>query len=512
MYTNEKVLYADVAIIGGGSAGSSAAIPAARNGLSAIVLEQQISLGGMMTCGYVGGIAGVREGNAKELVDRLEARGMIKPSSLCPLIDSERAKFELESMVVGAGARVIYEATVYDVVMDEDDPNKIKAVLAYCRGTRIIVYADMFIDASGDANVAAMAGAPVEYSAAEFSGYSSASSLACRIAHVDMVKWEAAKKEWDEQQEKEGIPPEKRISLDKKLMTEAHKNGDLSSTFVAYKKTLVTNLSRIAPGLDPDLDHDRTTVWYFKSFNCRNTDAEDLTRQILEQHRQMDYCERFLNKYCPGFENAKVSALPSMNGTRDGRRIRGEYVFSGKDMVEQAKFDDSIARFDDMFDLHHPVDFDVFMRHIHVRGEHGDKGFWCEPKHDLNMHPYCEPEGVEGRTDPKGYCEIPYRCIVPLKIDNLYVVGRCYSADFYALSGARLIATCMSMGQAAAVGAKLCKDLGTTPRELDGRKVHNYLMEVEGVPLETPTARMIEKANMPGEPYYNVSADNIKYK
>ena len=510
MYTDDKVLYADVAIIGGGSAGSSAAITAARNGLSAILLEQHIALGGEMTNGYVGGIAGVREGNAKEFVERLDKRGMVKPSNLCPLIDSERAKLELESMVVGAGARVLYEATVYDVEMGDD--NKIKAVFAYCRGTRVKVIADMFIDASGDANVAAMAGAPVEYSTAEFSGYSSASSLACRIAHVDIVKWEAAKKEWDEQQEKDGVPKEKRITLDRKLLLEAEKNGDLSTNFVAYKKALATQMSRIAPGLDPDLDHDRTTVWYFKSFNCKNTDIEDLTRQILEQHRQMDYCERFLNKYCPGFENAKLSTLPCMNGVRDSRRIRGEYVFSGRDMVEQARFEDCIARFDDMFDLHHPVDFNVFMRHIHLHGPAGEKGFYSEPTHDLNMHPYCEPEGIEGRTDPKGYCEIPYRCIVPLKVDNLFVVGRCYSADFYALSGARLIATMMSLGQAAAVATKLCKDEGVTPRKLDGKKVHKYLMDVEGVPLETPTPRMIEKANMPGKPYYNKQGDNMKYK
>ena len=77
----------------------------------------------------------------------------------------------------------------------------------------------------------------------------------------------------------------------------------------------------------------------------------------------------------------------------------------------------------------------------------------------------------------------------------------------------RIISTCMmSLGQAAAVATKLCKDEGVTPRKLDGKKVHKYLMDVEGVPLETPTPRMIEKANMPGKPYYNKQGDNMKYK
>jgi len=510
MYTNEKVLYADVAIVGGGSAGSSAAITAARAGLNTILLEQHISLGGMMTNGYVGGLAGLREGNAKELNDRMESRGIVKPSNLCPLFDCEKAKLELENMVVGAGARVIYETTVYDVVMDGE--NKIKAVLGYCRGTKITVYADMFIDGSGDANLAAMAGAPVEYSSAEFSGYSSASSLAARIAHVDVMKWEAARKEWQEKQIADGVPSEQRTTLDKALMQKAYENGDLPAALLAYKNQIANQFSRVVPGLDYDSDHDRTTVWYFKSFNCRNTDVEDLTRQILEQHRHLDYCERFLNKYCPGFENAKIAAIPCMNGTRDSRRIRGEYVFSGKDMVGQSRFEDSIARFDDMFDLHHPVSPNLILRHVHIHGEHSEKGFYCEAKHNLDMHPYTEPEGIEGRTDPKGYCEIPYRSIVPLKIDNLYVVGRCYSADFYALGGARLISTMMSLGQAAAAAAKLCKEKNVTPRQLDGRDVHKYLVEVEGVPLDTITERLLERQGVPGEPYYIVAGDNMKYK
>jgi hypothetical protein len=510
MYTTEKVLYADVAIVGGGSAGCSAAITAARAGLSTILLEQHISLGGLMTNGYVGGLAGVREGNAKEFLDRMEARGGIKPSRLCPLFDCEKAKLELEYMVVGAGARVLYETTVYDVVMEGED--KIKAVLAYCRGTKIIVYADLFIDASGDANLAAMAGAPVEYSSAEFSGYSSSSSLAARIAHVNIIKWEEARKEWEEKQIADGVDPDSRITLDKALMQKAYENGDLPATFLAYKNQLASQFSRIVPGLDYDSDHDRTTVWYFKSYNCRNTDVEDLTRQILEQHRHLDYCERFLNKYCPGFENAKIVVIPCMNGIRDSRRIRGEYVFSGKDMVNQSRFEDSIARFDDMFDLHHPVSPGLIMRHVHIYGEKGDKGYYSEAKHNLDMHPYTEPEGIEGRTDPKGYCEIPYRSIVPLKVDNLYVVGRCYSADFYALGGARLIATMMSLGQAAGAAAKLCKEKKVTPRQLDGRDVHEYLVKVEGVPLDTVTEQLIERQSIPGEPYYNIAGDNIKYK
>jgi hypothetical protein len=100
------------------------------------------------------------------------------------------------------------------------------------------------------------------------------------------------------------------------------------------------------------------------------------------------------------------------------------------------------------------------------------------------MHPFGRPGGAyEARVNPLEYCEIPYRSLVPLKVDNLLVVGRCASAEFNAIAAVRVIATSMSMGQAAGIAASLCFKNGTTPRKLDGKLVRKTMIE-QGVPLD----------------------------
>jgi hypothetical protein len=505
MHVSEKIFYADVAVIGGGSAGCSAAISSARAGLDTILLEQQTTLGGMATNGYVSGLAGVLEGNAKEFNDKMNAKGLTKQTPLCPIFDAEKAKLVLESMVIGAGVRILYDITVYDVVTEN---NMIKEVLAYCRGTRIIVRAEYFIDGSGDANVAAMAGAPVAHGNGEFSGYSSASSLHSRVVHVNFSKWQAACDEWIAKQIADGIPENSRTSLMYEQIKKALANGDMPKNLAAYMRG---GGGRLVPGLDPDIEHDRTVLWILHAYNCRNTDVEDLTRQLLEQHVQITKSEEFFNKYCAGWEHAKIVSIANMNGLRDSRRIIGEYVFSGEDLAAQRKFEDSIARFDDMFDLHHPVTPGLVMRHSHVRKPGEGTGFYREAQCDCDMHPFGRPEGYEARTNPKAWCEVPYRTIVPKIIDNLFVVGRCFSADFNALGGIRLVATCMSTGQAAGVAARLCKKNHVIPRKLNGKEVHDYLVHEEGVPLETVYGRLAERERMSGEAFVS-PADSIKYK
>ena len=84
---------------------------------------------------------------------------------------------------------------------------------------------------------------------------------------------------------------------------------------------------------------------------------------------------------------------------------------------------------------------------------------------------------------PTNYCDIPYRVIVPLKVDNLFVAGRCVSAEFHAMAAVRIITICMSTGQAAGLAARICIDEGLRPRDLDGRRVRQAMID-NGVPLD----------------------------
>ena len=126
------------------------------------------------------------------------------------------------------------------------------------------------------------------------------------------------------------------------------------------------------PGGDPeccDVTLDATQTYF-----CRNDDVEDLTRQIVDQHRQVQWFAAFLKKYVPGFEKSAISAVASMNGVRDSRRIVGEYIFTDADMARGAKFDDGIARNPEFFDAHHPTCGDyVAVRHIHLRRAGGGR-------------------------------------------------------------------------------------------------------------------------------------------
>ena len=122
------------------------------------------------------------------------------------------------------------------------------------------------------------------------------------------------------------------------------------------------------------------------------------------------------------------------------------------------------------------------MRHVHIKEPQAPAV--CRPAQcPDDMHPFGRPRGCEARVNPLEYCEIPYRSLVPLNIDNLLVTGRCVSAEFNAIAAVRVIAPSMSTGQAAAIAAALCIKDGITPRELDGKLVRKAMIE-EGVPLD----------------------------
>ena len=204
------------------------------------------------------------------------------------------------------------------------------------------------------------------------------------------------------------------------------------------------------------------------SFYTRNLDPEDLTRQIIEQHNQILLLEKFFQKYVPGFERARLTGIANMHGIRDSRRILGEYILKDTDVASGTKFADGIARFPEFFDTHHPTSPRIgFMRHIHVPAPL--EGAVCrEAQCSDDMHIFGRPAGLEARVDPRNHCEIPYRTLAPLNVDNLLVVGRCISSEFNAQAAVRIIAV-LSTGQAAGTAAAICLERDYPQRS--GRKI-----------------------------------------
>jgi hypothetical protein len=175
------------------------------------------------------------------------------------------------------------------------------------------------------------------------------------------------------------------------------------------------------------------------AFNCpriqevNGTRAEDLTRcQILGRQRIPKIIE-FCRRYMRGFDSAYLAWTAPMVGIRETRRIVGEYVLTADDVLGCRRFEDSIAKNCYPIDIHSPIGSGTTLKRL--------------------------------PTDE--YHEIPYRCLVPLDVDNLLVAGRCISATFDAQSSIRVQANCRAFGEAAGTAAAMGAAQGITPRDLN---------------------------------------------
>jgi len=173
------------------------------------------------------------------------------------------------------------------------------------------------------------------------------------------------------------------------------------------------------------------------------TRGEDLTRAEVEARRQMVELIEFLKQKVSGFENAYLLVSGTQIGIRETRRIIGEYTLTGEDIVEARKFYDVIARGSYPIDIHSPTG-----------------------------------EGTVIKSLPSGMSyDIPYRCLVPKKIDNLLIAGRCVSSTHEAQAAIRVIPIVVAIGQAAGTAAALAAKLNVTPRELDVLLLQKTLRE-----------------------------------
>ena len=152
------------------------------------------------------------------------------------------------------------------------------------------------------------------------------------------------------------------------------------------------------------------------------------------------------------------------------------------------------------------------MRHVHIPAPAGTAV--CEEERigvncDARMHPFGVPAGIPARSNPRDYCDIPYRSIVPEQVDNLLCAGRCCSAEFNAQGSMRIVGPAMGTGQAAGLAVCVAIDRGVAPRELDGRELRKLLI-AEGVELDKPCDGYWEELrNQEGDLVINRNMDAI---
>ena len=463
-----KQYHVDVLVCGGGPAGVAAAVHAARRGARTMIIEQMGTFGGLMTNDYVTGIAGYMCGFVQEYVDRLYEKGWCN-KYIHDAVDPEKGKFMLEQMLLEANVQIMYFTTLVDARCED---GHVISAICHNKGGLFEVEADLFIDATGDGDLGAYAGAICDSGSNQFGFYNAPSSIAFRLANVNLVKYKEASAAWAKTDAAKG-----KSSYSYDLFTQAIANKDMPDYvfpgFLAYK----------VPGTkDEDAD---VTVDVCHSYNCRNLDPEDVSRQAIEQHREMLMLEEVFRKYFPGYENCRLTGIGSLPGMRETRRVIGDYILSDMDVLVGNKFEDGITIVTDILCQHHPTSRKKgFYAHTHV--DKPIEGVYCVPAgacNDWDMHPFMEGRGYEVRNNQETYCEIPYRCLVPKGLDNLLTAGRCISTTWHAQIASRLIAPSFNLGHAAGVAAGMCLDMGILPHDLDGKLVRKELVEAESYPM-----------------------------
>ncbi|MDR6534858.1 FAD-dependent oxidoreductase [Variovorax soli] len=401
----------DVVVVGGGPAGIAAAVSAARHGARTVLVERYGFLGGMGTAGGVtnfAGLYGKRDGEMTQLVhgvaDELLARidalgGLNKPQDgmqgriRVRSYDTSVYKCAADALLLDAGVALLFHALAASVAMDGA---RVAALIVETKSGRVALRGNAFIDASGDADVAAFAGVPFAVGDGQGSGLFPSTMF--RVGHVDAPRALAAVGEF------------KAIN---ELMAKA-----LERSPGAYRFPREGAILR--PQIDPrEWRANVTQIRNARGDAMNGVDARELSEGEIEGRRQIGEYFRFLKAEVPGFEQSAIVEIAPQVGIRETRRIEGLYALSGEDILSSARFDDSIG-------------INAWPMEMHAAG----KIEWAFP-----------------RDPQRSYNQLPWRMLVPHGVDNLLVAGRCASMTHEGQSAARASGGCFVMGQAAGTAA-----------------------------------------------------------
>jgi hypothetical protein len=420
----------EIAVLGGGPAGIAAAVAAARAGRRTLLIERYGFLGGMGTaagvtnfCGLHANVHGemhrVVQGIASELLGRIDRLGGLNAPHLIlgkiPAQAYDTAAYEIaaDDLLASHKVDVLFHALGAGAVMRDD--KRINALMVETKAGRQAVRAEIFIDCSGDGDLAAWAGA--RYEVGDGHGSMLYPSMMFRLNGIDPDK---AGEAW------RTIPA---------LMEAAEAAGThrfpRKAAIVRPQRSPIewrVNFTQLARA-------DGTAI--------NGLEPDDLTRGEIEGRRQAVDAFNFL-RTVPGFEKSYIVDLPPQLGIRETRRIVGGHMLSGEDVLGCASFDDSIG----------------------VNG-------WPMESHVAGDVIFKFPPIPESR----GFNELPYRMLTPDGLDNLLVAGRCASMTHDGQSAARVSGACFAMGEAAGTAAALALDGNAMPRDIAVDKLQSHLKQ-----------------------------------
>lgn len=408
----------DVLVVGGGPAGIGAAISAARNGASVMIIEQAGDVGGVATTGMMSHWGGITQGPIyNEIINKASDNdfGVDNPQ----IINTEKLKNTLLDMLVDAGVKIRMYTFASDVIKEG---NNLKGVIIESKSGREAVLAKIVIDCSGDGDIAARAGA--EYTKGrEEDGKMQPMTLMFRVAGVD----------------EDRVPFFPGMFEDNREVPKG-KVQDLAKEYIPYPAGHILVYPTTIPGV--------ITCNMTNAIGYDGTKAEDLTKAHCQCRSQMDSIVKYLRECIPGFEKCYIISSASIIGVRETRHFMCEKRIEAEDIINARTFDDwAVTRVHFNLDVHN------------LTGSGLDK------------------TGCQRNFKQRNYYTIPYGCLVPVKIDNLLLAGRHISGSHMAHSSYRVMPICVNMGQAAGTAAALCVKSNIQPRELDVKQLQKTLTE-----------------------------------
>ena len=436
----ERVYEPDVLVCGLGPAGISAAVAAARMGALTMAVERCAFAGGNFTNAKVVGIIGAvnsstgalvtggitfemlkraayrreedysrkplcelfeeNQGRVGQLYRPKTAQNHVKQvNSVRLLFDPEIFKRQADMLLTGSGVKLLYHTVIADTVMAD---GRIEKVILANKDWLSCVKPKMVIDCTGDADVAALAGAPCEKAAVVQPG-----TLMFTVGGLDFDDFQAF------------------YDACRAAMAQAAERGEIG---------LYTgpSVGWVRPGM---MNFNNTRLVFDA------TSAESVTEAEIRGREDVFRFFEVYKKHIGAFRNAYIFDSGPYLGTRESRRIIGQYVLTLEDIVEGRRFDDAIALSGGIVDFH---------------------------RLDKNGHSalqFVEPS------------DIPYRTLLPQKVDNLLIAGRCHSVTQMGAAVTRMGVTAMLMGEAAGRAATLAVSSRCTPRDVDVEQLRSLLLK-----------------------------------
>lgn len=414
----------DVLVCGGGPAGTAAALAAARNGASTLLIENTLCLGGMATSGMVNRLGPFHDqkeiilgGIPWEILRLLISRGLAQEPTICSpknwsdywlVFDPEGMKLVLDELALAAGVQLLFATQVVAPVMDGP---RIGGVIVESKSGRQAVRGKVVVDATGDGDVAARAGVPFTLGRA-----------GDRLTQPFTIFFKCLNMDW----------PKAFAFVDRNydaLVKQA--NAEEGNDFVLA-------------GTDNYLHAEETYFNCLHEHRQDGTDVRDISRAAVRLRQKMWKNLAFLRRHVPGCERVSLSASAAAMGVRESRRIAGVYELQLDDVLQGRQFEDQVFRYACFVDIHEPLPGEI-----------------------------SPPAGR--RLEPGTSYGVPFRCLIPQGIENLLVAGRCFSASHAALASARMMPACMAMGEAVGTAAALSVQGGITPRAINVQRLRDTL-------------------------------------